>query len=340
MYVCSTGRQPPRYSKLEGAGLLRRFSKMQSKSIASDYRSTGVGDEIVLSLVDHLDAMLAYWDINQVCVFANNAYRDWFGKTKEQVLGHTLSELLGPLYPKNLPFIESAYAGQKQVFEREIPTPDGQLRHSLATYTPHIVDGVVRGIFVHVADVTRLKLLEHELKVEKAKAELLATHDFLTGLPNRVLWQDRISQALALAKRQHDMLAVLSVDIDDFKKINDTYGHSGGDRLLVEIASRMKGTLREMDTVARLGGDEFVVLLPEIASESQVEVVADRLLAAVRQPLGLGSQTIEPACSLGIALYPSDGITPEALMVNSDRALYAAKKRGKSCYALFAGKGG
>lgn len=313
---------------------------MQSKSTTSDYPPTVSIPEIVLSLVDHLDAMLAYWDINQVCVFANNAYRDWFGKTREQILGLTLSELLGPLYRKNLPYIQAAYAGQKQVFEREIPTPDGRVRHSLATYTPHIVDGAVRGIFVHVADVTPLKLLEHELKAAKAKAELIATHDFLTGLPNRVLWQDRITQALALARRQHEMLAVLSVDIDDFKKVNDTYGHSEGDRLLVEIASRMKNTLRDVDTVARFGGDEFIVLIPEIDSESQVEVVADRLLASLRRPLGLGSETIEPACSLGIALYPGHGTTPEALMVNSDRALYAAKKRGKSCYVFFATEAG
>src|SRR6185312_919862 len=146
-----------------------------------------------------------------------------------QLIGRTLSDLLGPLYPMNLPYIKAAYAGQKQVFEREIPTPDGRLRHSLATYTPHIVDGVVQGIFVHVADVTRMKLLEQELKTAKTKAELLASHDFLTGLPNRVLLRDRITQALALAKRQHEMLAVLTLDIDDFKKVNDTYGHGEGD---------------------------------------------------------------------------------------------------------------
>jgi diguanylate cyclase (GGDEF)-like protein/PAS domain S-box-containing protein len=312
------------------------FGTTQSSFMADDFQSRVAPHEIVLNLVDHLDAMLAYWDINQVCVFANDAYRDWFGKTREQLLGITLCDLLGPLYPLNLPYIQAAYAGQKQVFEREIPTPDGQLRHSLATYTPHLVDGVVRGLFVHVADVTPLKLLEQEVKAAKAKAELLATHDFLTGLPNRVLLHDRITHALALAKRQHRMFAVLTVDIDDFKKVNDTYGHGEGDRLLVEIANRIKGTLRDVDTVARFGGDEFIALIPEIDSRSQVEVVAARLLAAVRQPFNLGSDTITPACSLGIALYPAHGTTLEALMVNSDRALYAAKRRSKSCYAFFA----
>jgi diguanylate cyclase (GGDEF)-like protein/PAS domain S-box-containing protein len=299
---------------------------------------TMIPPDIVLRLVDHLDAMVAYWDEHQVCVFANHAYRDWFGKDREEIIGLTLEELVGPpLYAMNLPYIQAAYAGHKQVFEREIPAPDGRLRHCLATYTPDIADGVVRGIFVHAADVTVLKVLEHELQSAKAKAELMATHDFLTGLPNRVLWQDRITQALALAKRQNNMLALLGVDIDDFKKVNDTYGHCGGDRLLVEIASRMKATLRDVDTVVRLGGDEFTILIPEIDLESQVELVAKRLLAAIKQPCRLESETIVPACSLGIALYPGDGTTPEALMLNSDRALYAAKKGGKNCYAFFGG---
>src|SRR5690606_28595527 len=101
-------------------------------------RWDGVTD-IVVELVDHLDAMIAFWDIDQVCVFANHAYLAWFGKTREQMIGITLEQLLGPIYPKNLPYIRAAYAGHVQVFEREIPTPDGRIRHSLATYTPHVV---------------------------------------------------------------------------------------------------------------------------------------------------------------------------------------------------------
>jgi PAS domain S-box-containing protein len=194
-----------------------------------------VRHEIVLSLVDHLDCMLAYWDSNQICVFANDAYRAWFGKTRTQTVGITLSELLGPLYARNLPYLQAAYAGQKQVFERGMTTPDGRLRHSLATYTPHIVEEAVVGIFVHVADVTPLKLLEHDLQAAKARAELLATHDFLTGLPSRALLQDRIAQALAHPKRPN-MLAVFRVDIDDFKRIKDTYGHNEGDRMAQSCA--------------------------------------------------------------------------------------------------------
>ena len=128
--------------------------------------------QIVLDLVDHLDVLLAYWDANQVCRFANRAYMEWFGQGRGELLGMTMEQLLGPLYPKNLPYILGALRdGQTQVFEREIPSADGKTRHSLATYSPDIVDGQIRGMFIHVADVTPLKLLQRELEAAKERAE-------------------------------------------------------------------------------------------------------------------------------------------------------------------------
>jgi diguanylate cyclase (GGDEF)-like protein/PAS domain S-box-containing protein len=285
-------------------------------------------------LLDHLDAMVAYWDVNEVCVYANNAYRLWFGKNKEQVIGHTLRELLGPIYPLNAPHIRAALEGQLQVFERDIPAPGGAVRHSLATYTPHLVNGKVVGFFVHVADVTPLKDLERQLKAAKEKAEQLATHDFLTGLPNRVLLFDRISQALALLRRKQQMVALLHIDIDDFKKVNDTHGHGVGDRLLIEFASRMKGALRESDTLTRMGGDEFLLLGPEVDSAAQAETIASHVLGRIRHPFQLGELDVAITVSVGIALSPRDGTTAEALIAGSDRALYIAKGLGKNRFAF------
>jgi len=278
--------------------------------------------------------MVAYWDVNEVCIFANNAYREWFGKTKAEVIGHTLQELLGPLYPLNAPHIRAALEGREQVFERDIPSPSGAIRQSLATYRPHIVDGEVIGFFVHVADVSILKDLERRLKIAKEKAEQLATHDFLPGLPNRVLLFDRISQAIAMAKRKQQMVAVLSLDIDDFKRVNDTHGHGAGDQLLVELAARMMSSLRESDTVTRLGGDEFLLLAPEIESNTQAEAIASHLLKRIEDPFRLGELAQTITFSVGIALYPQDGTTAESLISSSDRALYAAKAMGKNRFAF------
>lgn len=290
--------------------------------------------QIVMQLVDHLDAMVAFWDIDQICVFANDAYRYWFGKTRDQIVGRSLQELLGPLYPKNLPYIRAAYAGETQVFEREIPAPDGRIRCSLATYTPYVVDGTVRGIFVHVADVTRLKKLEEELREAKERAEVLATHDFLTGLPNRVLLVDRIAEAIARGKRNRRMAAVLTIDMDAFKQINDTYGHAEGDRLLIEVAGALKATLRESDTLTRVGGDEFLLLASEMDSAAQAEALAARVLQSVRRPFTLTADVVRPTFSVGISMYPMHGATPQALLAQSDRALYVAKRLGKDRFAF------
>ncbi|HCW07986.1 MAG TPA: hypothetical protein DGG95_11555 [Cytophagales bacterium] len=121
-------------------------------------------ESIGLLVADHVSAMLAYWDKDLICRFANAAYRDWFGRTREEMVGKiTIKELLGPIYDQNLPYISGALEGKPQTFEREIPTPSGSVRHSIANYFPDIVNGEVRGFFVHVADITNLKLLEREL---------------------------------------------------------------------------------------------------------------------------------------------------------------------------------
>ncbi len=304
--------------------------------LGKDPRESNEIHDLLLEVINHLDAMVAYWDSNRVCVFANSAYLEWMGKTKQEMVGITMQELLGPLYSQNLPYIDATLAGERQVFEREIAAPDGRIRHSLATYIPHFVDGQVRGMFVHVADVTPLKNLEHDLRAAKTEAERLATHDFLTGLPNRVLLMDRIQQALSLASRKRRQAAIFSVDIDNFKKVNDTYGHPAGDQFLVEIATRLKGLLREGDSVTRMGGDEFIVLVREIETLEQAKALAQRIVDSLRAPLRIADDVVVCSCSVGVALSSRDGMSPDALIANSDKAAYRAKRLGKNRYAFAA----
>lgn len=296
-------------------------------------------DEMLKRTVDNIDAMVAYWDGKRVCRYANRAYRAWYALTSEGVVGQTMKGLLGgALYAKNLSYINRAYRGERQVFEREIVLPDGKTRNSLVTYTPDISDGEVEGMIVHIVDVTPLKQLERELQRARAKAEEIATHDYLTGLPNRVTLMDRISGALSRAKRNGEVVAVMTVDMDRFKVINDTYGHGAGDALLIEVAKRMRSAVRESDTVTRYGGDEFLILAPQVESETHAQMMADRLLGHVRPPVKLAEAVVEPTFSIGISLYPIYGTTPKELIAQSDRALYAAKRLGKNQYAVFSGE--
>lgn len=168
-----------------------------------------------------------------------------------------------------------------------------------------------------------------ELRIAQSKAQRLASYDGLTGLPNRSLFADRISQLIAQSARRGQPFALLFVDLDHFKLVNDTLGHPAGDALLKCVAERVQGLSRTEDTVARMGGDEFVVLLPG-ADQSAALNYADRVQKALRQPLGLpGMPNYEPGASLGIAVYPADGDTPDLLLRNADLAMYAAKLEGR-----------
>jgi len=272
--------------------------------------------------------MMAYWDRNQKCLFANEAYREWFGKAREEMIGISMEELLGPLYALNLPYITGVLQGKQQVFERAIPLPDGSIRHSLATYTPDVAGAQVAGFFVHVADITPLKKLEAELKEAKDQAEKLATHDFLTGLPNRALFNERFSQALASAKRHNRMMALMVLDLDDFKVVNDTYGHQAGDDLLTTLAERMSSVVRRSDTIARIGGDEFTVCCVEVESKDAVAALADRLLRSIAVPTVCGGHPVTPSMSLGVAVFPADGDDLENLYFQADLAMYKSKRSG------------
>ncbi|MBD3652547.1 GGDEF domain-containing protein [Kangiella sp.] len=169
-------------------------------------------------------------------------------------------------------------------------------------------------------DITERKFIEQQIEHQ-------AHYDSLTDLPNRALFSDRLEQAIRLAHRQQEKLAVLFVDLDKFKPVNDTYGHGIGDILLQQVAQRMRDCLRESDTIGRIGGDEFLVLLPHIESGSDSSHIAEKLLDAISSPYRINSINIHISCSIGIALYPDHGNTVLELIQTADQAMYVAKNQ-------------
>lgn len=182
-----------------------------------------------------------------------------------------------------------------------------------------------------------LRLQEEVAEREQAEERVmhLANHDALTGLPNRRLLIDRLGQALALAHRENHQVAVLFMDLDRFKTINDSLGHMTGDALLQNVARRLSETLREGDTVSRLGGDEFVVVLPSLDQPKAAEKVALKLVDALAPPIDLGGQELRVSASIGISLFPEDGRDTETLLRNADSAMYHAKDMGRNNYQFF-----
>jgi diguanylate cyclase (GGDEF)-like protein/PAS domain S-box-containing protein len=182
-----------------------------------------------------------------------------------------------------------------------------------------------------------LETMAHEEERRRGQERItyLASHDALTGLPNRVMFGELLARAIATAERYSRKFAVMFVDLDRFKLINDSLGHAAGDLLLKEIAGRLKDCLRSSDVVARMGGDEFVVLVQEVDSREQVEVVARKILAATLRPVELLEQDCRVTASIGINLYPADAQDEQSLMKNADMAMYQAKEEGKNNFQFF-----
>lgn len=224
--------------------------------------------------------------------------------------------------------IRSVLRGKRERFSLEYPCDSrGEQRWFLGRVNRFSGDGPRRIVVVH-ENITELK--RAELSIQK-----LAYYDTLTGLPNRLLLQDRLRQGIKRAERNRQMLALLFMDLDHFKVINDTLGHAAGDQLLQQVATRLSHHVRAYDTVARMGGDEFVLVLNQVTATGHVSTVAKNIIETLSPPFELGSQEVFVTTSIGIAMYPTDGTDGEKLLKNADTAMYQAKERGRNAYQYF-----
>ncbi|MRX09155.1 EAL domain-containing protein [Pseudoduganella sp. FT25W] len=255
-----------------------------------------------------------------------------------QMLGYTIEEMLDqPLIAfmdeEGRAILERNIARRQQgLAERHefkfIRKDGAELWATLATNPIFDADGSYRGALALVSDIT----------ASRASAELVwqqANFDALTALPNRHMFQDRLNQELKKARREGLLLALLFIDLDGFKEVNDTLGHAHGDGLLVEAARRIGLCVRGADTVARLGGDEFTVILSGLEQASGVDRIAQSIVTQLARPFALGVAQRSISASIGIALYPSDAATPEELLHVADQAMYAAKQDGRNRYSYF-----
>jgi diguanylate cyclase (GGDEF)-like protein len=183
--------------------------------------------------------------------------------------------------------------------------------------------------------MAEMKIAHEALRLEGEAAAYSAQHDPLTGLPNRMLLHDRINQAVALAARHKNKLAVFFLDLDDFKRINDSMGHSTGDKLLQSVARRLLDCVRGSDTVSRQGGDEFVVLLSELEKSEESAIAVKRMLHAVEKAHSIDERRLHVTTSIGVSIYPDDGLDAEALIGNADLAMYEAKGSGRRTFRFF-----
>ena len=308
------------------AGLLPGFAIIGGH-ISTIRRRLRESMESLRLFADNVPAMTAFFDEHLRCRFANMGFAAFFGFPVETILGKHVRELVEEEAYREVEghFLE-VLQGHPVTYQRTRKLANGESRHIEVKLVPHIGDqGRILGCFAVTTDIT-----EHKLTQERIQT--VAHHDSLTGLPNRLLFNDRLSQAISLAKRDSRQFALLYLDLDRFKPVNDTLGHAAGDDLLQAVAARIRRQVRESDTLARVGGDEFTVILPDIARREEVETVARKIIAAVAAPFLLGrqKQSVEIGISIGIALYPTDALDADALIKAADAAMYSAKQVGNS----------
>ena len=243
----------------------------------------------------------------------------------QEQLGNNLHDVLPPEVagPFHHAVVRTLDAGVMQTLEYRLNVPEGTL-----DFEARMVMSGPDEVLCAVRDITERKAMEQRLEHQ-------AFHDPLTGLPNRMLFMDRIQHALARIDRYGKPLAVLFLDLDNFKVINDSLGHGAGDQLLTKVAHRLRTCLRPEDTVARLGGDEFIVLLEAPEKEPDATLVAERIIEALQAPFVLDGHEVYATSSIGIALGSSSRDTPDDLLRNADYAMYRAKEQGKANYEVF-----
>lgn len=421
-------------------------ARRRADALASRYAR---GELFLRTVTDAVPNLIAYWDRDLLCRFANNNYLQWFDKTAVEMQGIHIRALLGDaLFALNEPCIQAALRGQSQEFEREIVKPDGSVGCTLVHYEPDLdPSGTALGFYAVVTNVTRMKeadaairlsasvfnaasegimvtdasgalvsvnpsfvritgyaeeevlgqnprmlqsgqhgadfyadmwraLLSHgewngdlwckrkngamylealsitsirdssnqvvryvgvfsditERHNREEQIRHMALHDGLTELPNRVLMMERLNQLLELSAREPRPVAVLFLDLDGFKAVNDQFGHEAGDAVLRAVAVRLKELIRTSDTVARLGGDEFVILLHNPESYGSVIQVAERVISAINAPITVANQIAQVGTSIGIAVHPEHGVTSDQLLTQADSAMYQAKRSGKNTF--------
>lgn len=309
-------------NKLAVAALQRELilvRKMAEKSLRESREQLKV-------ITDTLPVLIAYIDTEECYRFINKVYEEWFDRPRGEILNRPVKEILGEVaYRAFNKFFHQALFGREVNYEIVIPYKKTQERYVNAVLVPHVVDGEIKGLFSLMNDVTPHKRAQERLNY-------LASHDPLTKLPNRSLFYEKLNNALAYASHNKKIFAILFLDLDRFKYINDNLGHDIGDLLLNSVVGRLKSCVRATDTIARLGGDEFTIILEDLDSVASVHHIAEKICLKLAEPYSIGENDIAITVSIGISTYPQDGTDANTLLKNADMAMYTAKAKGRNNY--------
>ena len=273
--------------------------------------------------------MMALIDQNYTYQIVNDAYARNFQRAKEEIIGKSVVEIVGEEFMDTIqPHLDRCLQGEEVRYETWFDLGEEQrYYHALYSRYREANKGVTSAV-VNIHDITQIKESEQKLYYQ-------AHHDTLTNLPNRMLMNTRLEQSIQQATRKGDKLAVVFIDLDRFKNINDSLGHRAGDSLLEQLAQRLCQQRRKSDTVARISGDEFVVILEDIKDTQHAGMVVGKLMRTFEEPFIIEGRTIKMTSSMGLSLFPDDGTDVATLLRNADAAMYRAKEDGRNTYCFY-----
>ncbi len=284
-----------------------------------------IGTDYTILLINRIAATMLHVDPEIISVTDEKCYQFFFGRTE-------------PCSDKDFPCpVREVHRQNRSVtlIHRSYHGNGVNNTYEIEASPLRDQESNIYGAIEVARNITDRLRIEKELRESKSRLYRLAHHDSLTGLPNRLLFDDRLDQAILKAKRNTIKLGILFLDLDRFKQINDTLGHDVGDELLIAVAKRLQHQCRQSDTVARIGGDEFVFILDDLRGREGAEVVAKKILNALKQPIILNNHELEISTSIGIALYPDDSTDINGVIKRADIALYQAKEAGRNQYRLY-----
>ena len=318
---------------LLGAALIAMIAYVALRLVvaARDEKALRETNRFAHEIIDNAGEGIVVLDGELRYVLWNRFMEEMTGLEAKEVIGKSAMDLFPHVREQNVDeLLRRALAGETMAspdVHYAVPQT-GREGWTSAVYRPHFdADGKVVGLIGLVRDITERKTAEQQIEYQ-------AYHDALTGLANRRLFQEHLSLALALAQRRHALVAVLFLDLDHFKVINDSLGHSIGDALLRQVSNRLRGCVREGDTVARVGGDEFTIVLQEIARPDDAATVAKKVLRSIAEPIEVNGHKLYVTTSIGVTVYPQDGEDAETLLKTADAAMYRAKGEGRNTYQM------
>jgi len=297
-------------------------------------------ENILSAFFNTVPIPIFYKDLDGVYIDVNKSFLDTFGYEYDEIVGKTIFDITPLEIAQNYQAEDDKLynnPNKTQIYDYKLKNKKTLQAYKVTFYKNIFLDGDgnIAGLIGAVLDNTEHEIVKSLLKENTKVLEHKAIHDDLTNLPNKYLLHELLKKSIHRAQRNKQKVAILYMDLNKFKEINDTLGHATGDKVLIEFSKRVKDTLRDSDTLSRIGGDEFIIIIDNFVDSSNLTTLTNKIIQNIKKDFFIKDTKIPIRCSIGISIYPDDGLEAEELKINADTAMYSAKSNKNSDFIFY-----